>query len=268
MNMKRHFRPAIPGLVIAAIPLLLLNLPCPADVLVKTDGTRMQGQVVWMPASKVYSVKVSIGGAIAESKVPPSEVASLEIPKPPNLDSALATKNITTLEQIMREYDMRTWDAVAGRGLLNIYSQSGQAAKAVELGQKLIRQTPALETSENFAPAYWDAMIKAGGHEDALIRAFNKAVEQGSTELAAWALIKRGDLLKKKGTPKEALVDGYLRTIHLFDQVKEAQPEALYGAIKCFEELGQQTNADRYRKKLLGEYADSPYAKAARGSEK
>ena len=60
---------------------------------------------------------------------------------------------------------------------------------------------------------------------------------------------------------KDALVEGYLRTIVLFQDVREVQPEALYQAARCFEELGESGNAEKMRKKLLADYPDSSYSK-------
>jgi len=77
--------------------------------------------------------------------------------------------------------------------------------------------------------------------------------------VAAMAQIKRGDIERKKENLKEALVDGYLRTIVLFKQVKEVQPEALYKAAKCFEELGEHSYAEKMRKTLLEKYPLDPY---------
>ena len=48
--------------------------------------------------------------------------------------------------------------------------------------------------------------------------------------------------------------------IVLFQDIKEVQPEALYNAIKCFEQLNQGGYANKLRQKLLAEYPDDKYS--------
>ena len=88
-----------------------------------------------------------------------------------------------------------------------------------------------------------------------------KAVEEGNRGVVAVAQVLRGDLDMKKQDFRSALVDGYLRTIVLFADVREMQPEALFKAAKCFEELRESQNAEKMRKKLLSEFPDSTYSR-------
>ena len=107
---------------------------------------------------------------------------------------------------------------------------------------------------------YWEALVQTEQFtrlEKALTEVIEKSQDR---ELVAIAQIKRGDMEKKKGDPKKALVDGYLRTVVFFQAVKEVQPEALYKAMKCFEELGQQSYAEKMRNRLLAEYPESSYS--------
>jgi TolA-binding protein len=64
----------------------------------------------------------------------------------------------------------------------------------------------------------------------------------------------------KQGNYKDALLDGYLRTVVLFGDIKPTQPEALYKAAQCFDQLGQGPYAERMRKKLLADFPQDPYA--------
>jgi len=64
----------------------------------------------------------------------------------------------------------------------------------------------------------------------------------------------------KSGKPKEALLDGYLRAILLFQDVGLVQPEALYKAIKAHEALNEAQFAERWRRRLLASYASSEFA--------
>ena len=81
-------------------------------------------------------------------------------------------------------------------------------------------------------------------------KVIQEVIASGDRLTAAIAQIKRGDLDKKKGDMKIALVDGYLRTVILYADVKEVQPEALYNTVKCFEQLQQSSYADKFRKRF------------------
>ena len=99
----------------------------------------------------------------------------------------------------------------------------------------------------------------SGGAYDAAKSQANLTV--GSMSTNSSGAIHGGGNSTVKGDLQTALIDGYLRTIVLFEQVKDVQPEALYKAVKCFEDLGQAAHADKMRKKLLAEYPQTAYAK-------
>ena len=73
--------------------------------------------------------------------------------------------------------------------------------------------------------------------------------------------MKRGDVLLAQGDAKSALRDGYLRTILMFQDVKDIQPEALYKAMKAHQSIGEHPYAEKWRKRLLAGYPTSEYAK-------
>jgi TolA-binding protein len=91
-----------------------------------------------------------------------------------------------------------------------------------------------------------------------------EAVKRGTRQMAAIAQMRRGDIQRKRGELKEALIAGYLRTAYFFRDVKEVQGEALYKSVKCLEELGQHGHADKMRKRLLQDYPRDPYAEKLR----
>jgi hypothetical protein len=90
-------------------------------------------------------------------------------------------------------------------------------------------------------------------------KVIQQTIQNGAKEAVAVAYLKRGDLMVGRNNHKDALIDGYLRTILLHESVKEIQPEALYKAVKSLEALKQATYADKWRKKLLAEYPSDPY---------
>jgi TolA-binding protein len=199
--------------------------------------------------------------------LPADQIERVEVPKPPTMDAAIASIRggnaaaaIVPLEKILREYHMLQWDIEAARWLAQVYLNMNKADRAIMLCERVIKSNPAAAYSGDLSGIYWQALIKAD-RDAKLGSILDKAVQQGSRELAARALIARGDILRKNRKLKEALVDGYLRTVILFEQVKSAQPEALAKAASCFEAQGDTANAERMRKKLLASYPDSPFAR-------
>lgn len=231
-------------------------------VIIKKNGGRAPGLLKWQPASKVYVVT---DNNAVQVRIPLSDVARVEVKDPPELDSsaklvaggqpALAIPN---LEKIVKDYEMLGPDIKAARWLAEAYMKQNEPKKAVVMCDKIVNASPSA-VSGDLASLYWEALL-ADNQIARLKKAISDAVASGNRTLAARALIMRGNIEKKQGNLKEALVDGYLRTVVLFQDVKEVQPKALYEAAKCFEALGQLTYVEKMRKKLLAEYPDSPYS--------
>ena len=228
------------------------------------DNQPMSGDIRWKAASKQYVI--AAGGV--SMTLTPSQVKEVRVPKPATLDQAIAQLNnkkyseaLAVFEQIMTEYNMLQWDVPAKGYAAKAHMALGNAAKAATLCEMLLRDNPRAAYEGELAAVYWQALIEAG-REETLRQILDKAVEEGSRELAALAQIRRGDIDVKNGRFKEALVDGYLRTIVLFDGVKKYLPEALYKAAKCFEQLNETSNAEKMRKRLLAEFPSSSYAQS------
>ena len=81
-------------------------------------------------------------------------------------------------------------------------------------------------------------------------------------DLAARAQVLRGDL-KRKRRQLEPAVQDYLRTVILFENIRDVQPEALYKAGETLEELRDARAKDLFAR-LQREYPDSKYAARAR----
>ena len=139
------------------------------------------------------------------------------------------------------------------------YLKMGQAAKAVTMAEAAIKASPQAAYSGDLARMYWDALTQAG-QASKLRKILMEAVEYGSRDVAATAQVMRGNIDFDKANYRDALVDGYLRTIVLFQDVKSAQPEALFQAVKAHEKLGEHSHAEKWRKKLLSDFPDSSYS--------
>jgi hypothetical protein len=250
--------------VAMALMLVLLCAPVWAidGKIIKTDEKVLEGTIIYQPASKSYLVTTK-GVTMTVSA---QQVKQVIVKEPAGLAAAVDTvrKNqpaaaISVLEGILKDYQGLGWDLVAARWLAEAYLGMKNPTKAVEMCETLIKGNEKAAYEGEFARMYWRALLDAG-QTDKLRRILGSAIESGNRETAAGAQIMRGDIEKKNADLKKALVDGYLRTVYLFESVKTVQPEALYKAAKCFEELGQHSYADKMRKRLLERYPSDPYS--------
>jgi hypothetical protein len=237
----------------------------PGTVFAK-DGRALKGIVRWVPASKEYAV----GTKVASMTVPLAQVESVAIEKPAELDAAIRQINagqpaaaVPVLERLVESYAMMQWDQEAATWLAKGLVKLNQPAKAADCCRKVIAMNPDAGISGALSALYWDALL-ACNREGELRSILNQAVVRGSREVAAIAQIKRGDMDKKAGRMKPALVDGYLRTVLLFQDIKTVQPEALYKAMKCFEEMGQAGSTEQMRRRLLEGFPGTDWAVRAK----
>jgi len=233
-----------------------------AMIITKTG--RVTGMVRWMGATKAYEVR----SGNATRQVSLRDVVKVTLAKQPKQlrQAALAVqrgqyaKAIPVLKKIKDSYQMFGPDLEATRWLAEAYLKLNQTDNAIKMCEEVFRENPSAMTSGDLAGVYWEALVKKGEFTK-LRRILTEAVETGSREVAAVAQIRRGDIDKEKGNLKKALLDGYLRTIILFQDVKTVQPEALYKAIKAHETLNEHSYAEKWRKRLLAGYPNSAYAK-------
>jgi len=236
--------------------------------LVKTQragGGRASGSVRYLAASKAFEIQTKKKVTI---RVKVSDVARVILAKQPaQLGGAVtAVKRgqfasaIGPLKQIKDAYEMFGPDLVAARYLAIAYLGMNKTAEAVRMCEDVLRSNPTAADSGEFAGVYWDALLKEKMHGK-LLRILNDAVQRGSRDVAAVALVKRGDIYMDKRETKKALLDGYLRTVLMFRDIKSIQPEALYKAIKAHEAVNEHHHAEKWRKILLSGYPSSEYAK-------
>ena len=112
----------------------------------------------------------------------------------------------------------------------------------------------------DLAVMYWQALLKAN-RSAKLEELLDQAIKKGGREASASALVLRGDLLMARKQPRDALKDGYLRVVVLYENVRAVQPEALFKAAKAFEALQQNPNAEKMRTMLRTKFPSSEFAK-------
>jgi lipopolysaccharide biosynthesis regulator YciM len=227
-----------------------------------TQGRTIKGTIRWQPASKVYGI---VQANNIELKVPAQDVQSVRVTPPQHLEAAAklvaegqVDQALPVLQQIFDAYRMLQWDVIAARWLAEGHLKNGDAKRAVEMCEAVIEQNPAAGYSGDIPRVYWRALLELD-RTAKLKQALTESIKRGDRETMALAQVIRGDLAMQEGEFEAALVDGYLRTVYLFREVKQVQPEALYKAAQCFKKLNQLTHMETMRKKLLENYPNDPY---------
>jgi len=273
--MNRKHRGRIRGRWVAGLLLILCATGARADVegvIRRSDtGQEIRGLIRWQPARKVYVM--TSGTPPVSFEIAPEKVAEIRVQKPGQMEAAAQLvqrgqfqQAVPVLEKIVQDYQMLQWDLVALPYLARCYLGLKEPVKAVTACERAIALNPKALLSGPFASAYWDALIETEQYIK-LDNALKEAIAEGERDLAALAQLKRGDLAVKQEKYEDALIDGYLRTIVFFQQEKEVLPEAMYKAIGCFEMLGQHARAEEWRKKLLEQFPEGPYAEKVRAGE-
>ena len=252
-----------------------------AGEIVNTEGRPFKGLIHYKALNKVYIVKNSAGngGAVLELEVPLAAVRTLAVAEPPELRPAVQLVRegklapaIAALDKVAQEYSMLQWDAPATRWLAEAYIRDGKPELAMRACERVTDKRPEAAVSGELAPWYWQALLAAGRNnklEDLLTAAANSGIPDGQ----ARANVMHGEMLRKQGKSKDALRDGYLRTVVLFKgwrdpAVRDARAEALYKAAQCFDDLGTITAATKMRTLCLAEHADSDWARRLKAGER
>lgn len=265
---------AAPG----AALLLALLLASPREAgagaqgtIVKKDGgTPITGVLQWKAGSRGY--EVAINNVTVD--IPLAQVESITIATPPaGLDAAIKMVRsgqpgpaIPTLRKIVDDYLMLQYDQPAAVWLAEAYLKSNRAKDAVAVCKEVKRHREPSEVLGELTGKYCDALL-ADNQFSELGQVLDEAIASGSHEQAAVAQMKRGDMQFKKQNYRDALVDGYLRTVVLFSDMRDLRPEALFKSMKAFEQLQQTTYAEKMRRMLLAEFPNDPYAQQAKSGQ-
>ena len=235
-------------------------------------GVKEAGTITWNSVQKKYFVQAK--GASIATGYTRDEVDEFDIDKPPTFDKAVAqveqgqgSAAIPALQKIIKEYAHLQWDKAAGRYLAQAYLDVDKPADALRVCTDIIDGESAAAYKGDLVPAYWGALLRLNRRKP-LEKNLEKAMKEDRFSRGA-ALIIRGDIAMKDGSEspdacKKALTDGYLRVVYLYtepaDVARKLRPEALYKAARCFEKLGNNTQALEMRDELKRLYASSPWA--------
>lgn len=232
-------------------------------------GLKVEGVIGWSTREKKYSVTKD--GIVTQYAL--QDVDELDIEQPAAFGNAVAlvekgqgTAAIPALQKIVKDYAHLQWDKAAGRYLAQAYLDADKPADALKVCTDIIDDESSAAYKGDLVPAYWGALLRLNRRKP-LERNIEKAMKEDRFSRGA-ALIMRGDIAMKDGNEsadacKKALTDGYLRVVYLYTEpgvADKLQPEALYKAARCFEKLGNATQAIEMRDELKRSYAASPWA--------
>jgi len=234
--------------------------------LIKNNSGRATGNVRYLASAKAYEIHMK--GGKGTQRVMAADVRKVILKtQPPALNTAIANVKrgnyaaaIAPLKKIKTDYEMFGPDVTAAQYLAMAYLKLNKASEASRLCKSVMLSNPDAINDPQFAGVYWDALL-AEKKYSTLKRLLGDIIKTGTHETAAVALVKRGDVLMAEGDSKAALLDGYLRTILMFQDVKAIQPEALYKAMKAHKAVNEHNYAEKWRKQLLAGYPTSEYAK-------
>ncbi len=227
---------------------------------VSSKNGSSSGDVKWVARDKTYVVTVKRGQTEMQTSCELADLESLDIPRPAALDKAIeAVQNgqgasaIPALSKIVNDYKMLVWDKTAARYLVQAYLAANNPQKAEEEAKKLLADDRDAAWKGDFAPAYWQVLLKLGKLQP-LENNLRRAAASGDRAASAEALCMRGDLILSQGgdspdTYRKALTDAYLRValMYLDEPCRDARFNALNKAAGCFDKLGMAVRAEDMR---------------------
>ncbi|MBA4388576.1 MAG: hypothetical protein C0404_11380 [Verrucomicrobia bacterium] len=242
MGYSRIFAGVLPlallsGSLVAAEPATVLKL--------KGRELEMVESASYNSSSKAYQVRKT-GATVTYAE---KDVEYVKPPKPAGFDQ---TQDIPQLEAVLQANRRLWWDVAAFERLMPLYIKNAQHARAVELYREMLAYLGA-SMPPGARCLFWEAL--AVTNPSTLEKELLDAVTHGSRETSAWAYLARGDLLAKQDKRNEALVDGYMRTLVLFDDVKATRKDALQKTVQAMTDLGDN-RAEKFRKILREEFPD------------
>jgi tetratricopeptide (TPR) repeat protein len=169
---------------------------------------------------------------------------------------------IRILNDIVSKFRYLEWDNSAHAMLAQIYMAKGDAGQAASEYEQIIRNSPDARSDAGLQWSYRESLLAAKQY-DKLQPILTELIEKGERADAARAQIMRGDIREAQGQVEGAVMD-YLRTVVLYANERDAQPEALFKAAEGLDKLRDPRARELYRK-LAADYPGSPYAAKAAG---
>ncbi|MFO0979279.1 MAG: tetratricopeptide repeat protein [Planctomycetaceae bacterium] len=182
---------------------------------------------------------------------------------------SLDTANASAAEQLLNEVQsapVKGFKLQAGVQLGKLRLAAKDAAGALTAFEQVISDSSGDAASSG---ALYDGMLgkamcqKSQGQSDEAIKTLDEVIARATeseTETLAEAWVLKGDCLREKGQPKDALM-AYLRVDILYSSEPAAHAEALYHLAALWGPAGRQDRADNAQAKLVEKYPNSTWAK-------
>ena len=252
-------RVAMPSLVLVAV--LTGTVAAEAATLRLRDGRVLEGSDLRVNARGDYVITVGS----SQRTYPAAQVAEAVADRPAAYDQAAQLAQagrydeaLTLLGDTAARYARLGWDDQANYLAARIQARQGRFEEAETTFRKLsarFREQPDVKL------AAAQVQVETGAYAEAE-KALDELIRSATRDLAARAQLLRGDLKRKRRQLQPAAED-YLRTVLLFENVRDLQPEALFKAADTLGEL-RDDRARELREELLRNYPDSDYAARAR----
>ena len=270
--MKRaHWLAAIPLLAAAGLPLAEAQ----DKIFRASGGDPLSGKIERVDDTKIY-VTLSAGSTTVER----SQVARVEVPRPPTLDEAFgamdkgrAADAVKTLDPLLQKYRglAQDWIEEATARLGEAAVASGDLAKARTTFADFQRFYPKSRFTESIRAGEAEVLY-ADKKSDGALKAFEAIVAAREKELAppeaearvlGHACLRIGQIYAAMKQPEKAL-DSLLRTTTIYWQDPAATAEALYESAGIYEALRNPVRARGQLEDLLRDFSDSTLASKAR----
>lgn len=270
--MKRaHWLAAIPLLAAAGLPLAEAQ----DKIFRASGGDPLSGKIERVDDTKIY-VTLSAGSTTVER----SQVARVEVPRPPTLDEAFgamdkgrAADAVKTLDPLLQKYRglAQDWIEEATARLGEAAVAAGDLAKARATFADFQRFYPKSRFTESIRAGEAEVLY-ADKKSDGALKAFEAIVAAREKELAppeaearvlGHACLRIGQIYAAMKQPEKAL-DSLLRTTTIYWQDPAATAEALYESAGIYEALRNPVRARGQLEDLLRDFSDSTLASKAR----
>jgi TolA-binding protein len=198
----------------------------------------------------------------------PGQYAKAVADKPAEIDRATQLAEgkqyddaIKLLEDVIVRYRFLDWDNQARAMLPKIYVKKGDYTSAIGAYDKLFAASPKTKEDVELQWGYRQTLLDAKQF-DKLEQQLSGVISAGPRADAAKAQIMRGDAKLAQGQVESAALD-YLRTVVLYANESDVQPEALFKAADALEKLRDARSKEMF-KRLVDEYPSSPQAATAK----
>lgn len=248
----------------AAVVMLLAGMARAAYVELP-NGTRIDGTDIRAKSDG----EIILTTAQGQRSFVKGQYVRAEADKPADFDKAsqLAQQKsydeaIRILTDIASRYRYLGWDNKANALLGKVQAAKGDYAAAAGAYEQIFRSSPESADDAALQWGYRGALLGAKQYEK-LNPILSELIAKGSRPDAARAQTMRGDIKLAQNQAEAAFLD-YMRTVTLFENERDARPEAMYKAAELLEKMRDPRAKELYRQLREG-YPDNPYAQKAAG---